>query len=903
MTNGAPSKKKSHRRLWMALAAVAFFLLVLVVPPLISVSHYKGEIVRLMAQSLGRPVRLSSVEVRLLPWPGFVLTDLSVAEDPAYGAEPVLHANRVTASLRLLSLWRGRLEIDKISVDEASLNLVRAAPGQWNLDPLFRTAAAQTGAAIDSSGSSAGEAGPRRALRLPLLEATNSRINFKNGPEKLPFSLLNADLSLWQSSPGEWRIRLRGQPARTDVSLYQEETGVVRMEASVHSAPALAQMPLHLDLNWRQAQLGQLARLVAGSDPGWRGDLTGELHVDGTADAAEIAMRLRASGVHRAEFAPAAPLDFDANCGLVYHYTRRSLENLICNSPLGDGRMRLTGQRPGSGAPSEFTVELDRIPVAAGLDALRTLRSGLDPNLEASGTVSGKIVYAAGTESSAEAARPAQAKQTLQSGVQPHGPAEPREPLTGSLTVAEFALSGGGLSRPVQAPKIVFEPSAAPRASAEALTGTVSIPAGGEAPLVFNLRFSLAGYQVGVRGQAAIARTRELAHAAGIPASQSLTALAGDPLILDLVAAGPWLPREENSLAAASPEPASAAARQSPALASARAPTSGGAKLPAAVNSGVDSLTGTVTVRNANWKADYLASHVEIAEATLYLDGTSLRWQPIVFAYGPVKGTATLNLPIDCPSGLPEPQPCPAEFQMQFAALDAGTLQSALLGAQGKTTLLSSFIDRLHPSASTPWPALEGTVKADALVLGPVTLHGVSAAVRVLSTGAEISSLDAGLFGGSVHLAGSLLRPASDKDKPTYTFEGNFQKVNAAALGGWLGLRWAGAPLEGNGKIELSGYTAGDLAASAQGALHFECRRGAIGNQPSKSSKAEAVPGPLGRFDRWTADAAIADGSLTLGQNLVVAGPRKRSVSAAVTLGDPPAVRFAPAKPAAQKHD
>ena len=162
-------------------------------------------------------------------------------------------------------------------------------------------------------------------------------------------------------------------------------------------------MPVHLDLNWREAHLGQLARLIAGSDPGWRGDLTGELHLDGTADAAQIAMRLRASGVHRAEFAPAAPLDFDANCGFVYHYTRRSLENLTCDSPLGDGRMRLTGEKLGLDAPPQFTVELDRIPVAAGLDALRTLRSGLDPDLEASGTVSGKIVYAAGT-GSAEAA-------------------------------------------------------------------------------------------------------------------------------------------------------------------------------------------------------------------------------------------------------------------------------------------------------------------------------------------------------------------------------------------------------------------------------------------------------------------------------------------------------------------
>ena len=67
------------------------------------------------------------------------------------------------------------------------------------------------------------------------------------------------------------------------------------------------------------------------------------------------------------------------------------------------------------------------------------------------------------------------------------------------------------------------------------------------------------------------------------------------------------------------------------------------------------------------------------------------------------------------------------------------------------------------------------------------------------------------------------------------------------SLGALLGLRWAGAPLNGNGKIELSGYTGEDLAASAQGALHFECRRGAIGNQPSKSSKAELFP------RRWAA--------------------------------------------------
>ena len=153
MTEDAELRQRKHRRLWLALAAVSVLLAVLIVPPLVSINRYKSQITSLMAASLGRPVRLSSVELRLLPRPGFVLTDLSVEEDPAYGAEPILHANTVIAYFRLLSLWRGRLEIGRISVDEASLNLVRTEAGRWNLDSLFRTAAAQAGSAAGQPGA------------------------------------------------------------------------------------------------------------------------------------------------------------------------------------------------------------------------------------------------------------------------------------------------------------------------------------------------------------------------------------------------------------------------------------------------------------------------------------------------------------------------------------------------------------------------------------------------------------------------------------------------------------------------------------------------------------------------------------------------------------------------------
>ena len=56
----------------------------------------------------------------------------------------------------------------------------------------------------------------RRAVRLPSLEATNSRINFKSGVEKLPFSVVNAELSFWQQSDGEWRFACEAnQPGLT----------------------------------------------------------------------------------------------------------------------------------------------------------------------------------------------------------------------------------------------------------------------------------------------------------------------------------------------------------------------------------------------------------------------------------------------------------------------------------------------------------------------------------------------------------------------------------------------------------------------------------------------------------------------------------------------------------------
>jgi hypothetical protein len=877
MNDHRQGPKHWRKRLWPILILVAFLLLLLFVPPLVSVSRYKSQITSLISQSLGRPVRLSSVELRIFPWPGFEITNLNVAEDPAYGVEPVLHADTVRASIRLLSLWRGRLEIGTISVDQASLNIVHNGPGKWNLDPLFRTAVAKVGSATVASGS-------RRAVPLPYLEATESRINFKEGAEKLPFSLVNAEFEIWQENPGDWRIRLRGQPARTDLSLYQEDTGVLRLEASMQHASALHLMPVRLDLDWRDAQLGQLLRLVFGSDPGWRGNLTGNLHLEGTGDSAHVITRLRAEGVHRAEFAPAEPLDFDANCDFIYHYPRRGFEKLACSSPLGDGRVSVTGDQPGANAAPRLTAELNHVPVAAGLGLLRTVRSGVAPDLQASGTVSGKIAYDATIPAPVPATKAPRSKHA-------HPAQAEAGPLAGSLTVDGLTLKGGGLTQPIPAPKIVLEP-VVPQSPDQrlALAGTTAVPLGGTVPLTLSVSVTTAGYRAELHGQVSMARARELTQAVGLAQADALDGLAGDPLQVDMAVAGPWLMQEQIPPALA-PEPDAGSSETAPRPASlikVQAPASIPEATPA-----TDIVTGTVTMRNANWRADFLAGHVQIAQATLRFARQELVWDPIEFTYGGLKGTAALFIKTACASG----EKCKPGFRMHFNSLDVADLQSAILGVQQKSTLLSSLIGRLHPEASPPWPALEGNLDADSLVLGPVKLAGAFARVRIVPAGAQITALSGSLLGGTLDASGSFIRAANDKDKPGYSFEGKIDKMNAAEVGQLLGQRWLAGLIGASGKVELEGYTEKDLAASAKGTLHFEWGRGAISfGTPVGKNHAELLPVSLTRFDNWSGDAAIAPGAVTLGENLVRLGLHHDSIAGSVKFGDPPEVALTAAK-------
>jgi hypothetical protein len=618
-------------------------------------------------------------------------------------------------------------------------------------------------------------------------------------------------------------------------------------------AADLRRMPVHFDVEWREAQLGQLSRLALGNDQGWRGDLTGELHVDGTADAAHVTTRLRASNVHRAEFAPASPIDFDATCSFVSHYSDRGLEKLLCESPIGNGRARLTGELPGNGANPRLTVELDRVPAQLWLDMLRTVRNGLDSTLQAEGTMSGRLTY-----SPADAAPPAATGKPGPKSAKTRAPA-PR-PISGSISISALRISGDGLNREISLPKVAVEPA---RDQAAALVAVLPIPAGASAPLNLFATLTLNGYRAEIHGSAALPRLRELARVFGLSDASMLEQIVGPPAVLDLTADGPWLqpptpPTQDLS-------DGSSAGNLGP--------------TPILVSGASDHIVGTLSLRNATWKPDFLAGPVEIPNAVLHMDESGARWDPVAFTYGPVRGSATLTVPANCAAA----EKCAPAFAIDFGSVDAAVLQTAILGARKPGTLLSSLLSRLRPGSTPAWPQLEGAVRATALVLGPVTLKDAQASLAIKPDRTEIRSFNAGLMGGNVHLAGNV----SPGDKPKYKLNGEFEQLDAAELGRLLGMNCSGNAIEGTGEVELAGFTDRDLADSARGTLHFDWRRGAIG-----AGHTTEAPPVLARFDRWTADAEIANGAMTLKKNEVQRGVRKQAVQGSVTFGDSPNVTF-----------
>jgi AsmA protein len=126
------------RKLGIAIAVIVVVLIaaVLIVPHLIDVNQYHGQIQSQLEKRLGRQVTLGNMGLRLFP-PAFDVENTTIAEDLHFATNrPFATADKLAVSVKFWPLLRKQLEVNSLELVHPHIELVRNAQGVWNFATL-----------------------------------------------------------------------------------------------------------------------------------------------------------------------------------------------------------------------------------------------------------------------------------------------------------------------------------------------------------------------------------------------------------------------------------------------------------------------------------------------------------------------------------------------------------------------------------------------------------------------------------------------------------------------------------------------------------------------------------------------------------------------------------------------
>ena len=334
---------KTHRYRRFAFWALVVLLAAWFLPSLFSAERFRRRLEVRLEQALGRPVHFGSISPKLLPRPGFSIDEATIREDPAFGSEPFARVDHIDCGLALSSLLRGRLDLARLRLQGATINVVRTPPDHWNVDRVVYAAA------------------PAPSGRKPptlTIEVQDARLNFKEGSVEKPFAVTGLDGRVTiDRALGTVSFDLSGTPLRTDLGLPSPG----RLDLTGAWKP-LAGGTVDAELRTRGALLYDWIPLVTGRNPGIYGVLDLDTHVGGSLRLLNVDAQVRLRQVRRWESLPPTS-DFPVSIS-VKAVLDRSAEQLRFDqvaADFGKSRVRFDGRvaEPGPRAMFDLTASTE----------------------------------------------------------------------------------------------------------------------------------------------------------------------------------------------------------------------------------------------------------------------------------------------------------------------------------------------------------------------------------------------------------------------------------------------------------------------------------------------------------------------------------------------------------------
>jgi len=366
----------NRRRVVKVLGWCVLVLLILgLAAPYFSVEQYAYRLQGSLERSLGRKVELGGVHFSLFNGPGFSIGRVVIHEDPSIGIEPAAYIEEPGSVIVRPSIWSllgGRFEIASISLDEASINLVKSGPasewGRWNFASLISPSVIRT---------------------APAIHVRNGRIHFKFGDVKSVFYLTETDLDVTPARGGDWKLSLEGRPARSDRPA--QGLGSFRLDGRWYGALGRAEMDLAID----RSGLGEVTALWSGEDAGVHGTLTSRIHLAGPLNNLGITGRLDVSDIHRWDMLPGNGRGWPLNLSGRLDLIGQQIE--LHSTSAGNAPLPLSVHFRATEYLSQphwaVALNWNRFPVTAVSELARHMGAPVPAKLQIEGTVDGAIGY------------------------------------------------------------------------------------------------------------------------------------------------------------------------------------------------------------------------------------------------------------------------------------------------------------------------------------------------------------------------------------------------------------------------------------------------------------------------------------------------------------------------------
>lgn len=113
-------------------ALALLIIVLLVLPALIDVNNYRGQITSQLEQRLGRKVSLGALSLSVFPSVKIGVDQAAIGDDPQFAKDDFIKAKSIRLQIGLGSLLRGKPQVGGLELTEPEVVMIKEPGGKWN---------------------------------------------------------------------------------------------------------------------------------------------------------------------------------------------------------------------------------------------------------------------------------------------------------------------------------------------------------------------------------------------------------------------------------------------------------------------------------------------------------------------------------------------------------------------------------------------------------------------------------------------------------------------------------------------------------------------------------------------------------------------------------------------------